>query len=292
MLTGLLFGGCALAVLHSYIFYPLVVGWLAARRPRPAPVMETWPTISILVSAYNEEAHIAGRLANLLAQDYPADRLEILVGSDASTDRTADLVRANPDPRISLRLAAQRAGKPAMLKQLAPQARGEILVFTDAATTFQPGALRNLIRHFADPRVGGVGGEIVFHHGDGGATDEGVYWRLETFLRRRESLIDSCLGATGAIYAIRANRWPDPPANTLVDDLVIPMRVREQGYRFIYEPAAVATQQLPPRVANEMTRRIRIGAGGFQAIGLCWRSLLPTQGFHAFAFWSHKVLRW
>ena len=279
-------------ILHTYLFYPLLVGLLARGRKRPLPQPDRWPTLTVLLSAYHEEKHIAARLANILAQDYPREKLQVLVGSDGSTDATGTLVRACTDLRVCLFDFLERDGKPSVLKHLVPHATGEILVFTDAATEFAPLALKNLVRHFADPRIGGVGGEIVFYHGEGGATDEGVYWKLETFLRRRESLIDSCLGATGAIYAIRRDLWPDPPANTLVDDFVVPMRVREQGRRFVYDPDALATQRLPSRVAQEMIRRIRIGAGGFQAIGLCWRSLLPWQGFHAFAFWSHKVLRW
>jgi cellulose synthase/poly-beta-1,6-N-acetylglucosamine synthase-like glycosyltransferase len=156
---------------------------------------------------------------------------------------------------------------------------------------FAPDALRKLARHFGDPQIGGVCGRLVFH-GDNSETDEGPYWKLETYLKTRESAIDSCLGANGAIYAIRKSHWPKIPDNTFVDDFVIGMRVREGNHRVIYDTEAVATEELPQSVGHEMTRRIRIGAGDFQALFLCWRSLLPWRGFYSISFWSHKVLRW
>jgi len=164
-------------------------------------------------------------------------------------------------------------------------------VFTDANTQWQPDALKKLARHFADPRIGGVCGRLVFQ-GKDVRTDESPYWKLETFLKTNESALDSCLGANGAIYAIRRSAWPEIPDNTFVDDFVIGMRVREQGLRVLYDTEAVATEELPVTVGHEMTRRIRIGAGDFQALVLCWRSLLPWRGLYTWSFWSHKVLRW
>ena len=163
-----------------------------------------------------------------------------------------------------------------------------ILIFTDANTTFRPDALAKMLAHFDDREVGGVCGRLVFV----GEEDEGVYWRWETRLKEAESRLDSCLGANGAIYAIRADLFPrDLPVNTIVDDFVIGMKVREQGFRMVYEPDAVAEEDLP-ETASEWARRVRIGAGDFQALTLCWRCLLPSYGIFAWTFWSHKVLRW
>jgi cellulose synthase/poly-beta-1,6-N-acetylglucosamine synthase-like glycosyltransferase len=156
---------------------------------------------------------------------------------------------------------------------------------------FGSDTLRKLARHFANPRIGGVCGKLVFR-GDNSETDEGPYWKLETFLKTRESALDSCLGTNGAIYAIHKSHWPKIPDNTFVDDFVIGMRIREAGHRVVYDTEAVATEEPPQSVGHEMTRRIRIGAGDFQALFLCWRSLLPWRGFNSIAFWSHKVLRW
>ncbi|MGA2602785.1 MAG: glycosyltransferase family 2 protein [Verrucomicrobiia bacterium] len=279
------------AIVWSYGIYPLLLALVPVRRHKQTGDLSDWPTLSVLISVYNEEKHIVTRLENLLALDYPSDKLEILIGSDASTDRTNDLVRAFPDARVKLYTFEQRGGKPGVLNRLVPQIRSELLVFSDANAMFARDALRKLARHFANPRIGGVCGQLVFH-GDSRETDEGPYWKLETYLKTRESALDSCLGANGAIYAIRKSCWPGIPDNTFVDDFVIGMRVREQGLLVIYDTEAVATEELPQSVGHEMIRRIRIGAGDFQALFLCWRSLLPWRGFYSIAFWSHKVLRW
>jgi biofilm PGA synthesis N-glycosyltransferase PgaC len=279
------------AILYSYALYPLLLAVWPKRRHRPLPEPSEWPSVSLLISVYNEEKHIVERIENLLALDYPADRMEIIIGSDGSTDRTNELVRKFGDRRVKLHPFEQRGGKPSVLNRLVPQARGELLVFSDANAMFATDALRQLARHFADPQIGGVCGRLVLH-GENSATDEGPYWKLETYLKTRESAIDSCLGANGAIYAVRKSCWPGIPDNTFVDDFVIGMRVREQDVRVVYDRDAVATEELPQSVGHEMTRRIRIGAGDFQALFLCWRSLLLWRGFHSMAFWSHKVLRW
>jgi cellulose synthase/poly-beta-1,6-N-acetylglucosamine synthase-like glycosyltransferase len=281
----------AAAIIWSYAIYPLLLALAPARRHEQTSVPRDWPSVSVVISVYNEEKHIVTRIENLLALDYPGDKLEILIGSDGSTDRTNELVGKIPDARVKLHVFEQRRGKPSVLNRLVPQARGELLVFSDANAMFGSDTLRKLARHFGNPQIGGVCGRLVLH-GDDSETDEGPYWKLETYLKTRESALDSCLGANGAIYAIRKSCWPQIPDNTFVDDFVIGMRVREAGHRVIYDTQAVATEELPQSVGHEMTRRIRIGAGDFQALFLCWRSLLPWRGFYSLAFWSHKVLRW
>jgi cellulose synthase/poly-beta-1,6-N-acetylglucosamine synthase-like glycosyltransferase len=279
------------AIVYSYAIYPLLLAFVPVGRREELPEPAERPSVSVLISVYNEEKHITQRIENLLALDYPRDRLEILIGSDGSTDRTNELLRRFSDRRVKLHEFEQRNGKPSMLNRLVAQTRGELLVFSDANAMFATDALSKLARHFGNPRIGGVCGRLVFH-GETSETDERPYWKLETYLKTRESALDSCLGANGAIYAIRKSCWPGIPNNTFVDDFVIGMRVREQGVRIVYDREAVATEELPQSVGHEMTRRIRIGAGDFQALFLCWRSLFPWRGFHSLAFWSHKVLRW
>jgi len=286
-----LFVGCVFLLVYTYGIYPLLLLLIPRRRKRACEEITDWPGVSILMSVFNEEKHIAARIENLLALDYPPEKLEVLIGSDASTDRTEEIVHRYVGPRVSLHRVTLRGGKPRVLKHLVPKARYALLAFTDANSFWQPDALKKLVRHFQDARVGGVCGRLVFR-GDHVATHEDPYWRLETFLKSRESDLDSCLGANGAIYAIRRCLWPQIPDNTFVDDFVIGMQVREQGFRLLYESDAVATEELPPTVSHEMTRRIRIGAGDFQALRLCWRSLLPWRGLYVWSFWSHKVLRW
>jgi cellulose synthase/poly-beta-1,6-N-acetylglucosamine synthase-like glycosyltransferase len=287
----LVFLGSASVIIYSYAIYPLLLALAPARPRKQPPEPSQWPSVSVVISVYNEEKHIAQRIENLLALDYPSDKLDILIGSDGSTDGTNEFVRNISDPRVRLHAFDQRSGKPGVLNRLVPQARGELLVFSDANAMFATDALRKLARHFSDPHIGGVCGRLILH-GDNSETDEGPYWKLETYLKTRESTLDSCLGANGAIYAIRKSSWSGIPDNTFVDDFVIGMGVREQGLRVIYDTEAVATEELPHSVGHEMTRRIRIGAGDFQALLLCWRSLLPWRGLYVWSFWSHKVLRW
>jgi cellulose synthase/poly-beta-1,6-N-acetylglucosamine synthase-like glycosyltransferase len=279
------------AILYSYTLFPLLLALAPKRREHPRPDMNEWPSVSILVSVFNEEKHIRQRVENLLTLDYPAHRVEILIGSDGSTDATNEIVSQFHDPRVKLHAFSPRAGKPSVLNRLVPLANGELLVFTDANAMFASDAMRKLAHHFTDPTIGGVCGRLVFR-GEGSETDEGPYWKLETYLKTRESAVDSCLGANGAIYAIRRSAWPSIPDNTFIDDFVVAMRVRESGLRVIFDTEAVATEELPTSVGHEMTRRIRIGAGGFQSLLLCWRSLVGLTGLHSLAFWSHKVLRW
>jgi cellulose synthase/poly-beta-1,6-N-acetylglucosamine synthase-like glycosyltransferase len=278
-------------IVYSYAIYPMLLALVSSRRDKGPSEPSEWPSVSVLISVYNEEKHITERIDNLLALEYPADKLEIIIGSDGSTDRTNDLVRKSTDSRVTLHAFEERGGKPSVLNRLVPQAQGELLVFSDANAMFAPDALRKLVRHFGDSHIGGVCGRLELH-GDDSETDEGPYWKLETYLKTHESMLDSCLGANGAIYAIRKSCWPGIPDNTFVDDFVIGMRVRERGVRVIYDTEAVATEELPQSVDHEMTRRIRIGAGDFQALFLCWRSLLPWRGLYVWSFWSHKVLRW
>jgi len=190
-----------------------------------------------------------------------------------------------------------------------PMSNITLYVFTDANTMFEPDALRRLVKPFSDTRVGGVCGRLVLEGKEEGirrqkselgipqpkavGTDEPFYWDIETRLKMSESRLDSCLGANGAIYAIRSRLFPATmPDNTIIDDFVIGMKVREQGSRMVFEPLAVAYEDLPNSILLEWRRRVRIGAGAFQALSLCRACLSPRYGVFSWAFWSHKVLRW
>ncbi|MEI8352678.1 MAG: glycosyltransferase family 2 protein, partial [bacterium] len=192
----------------------------------------------------------------------------------------------------------QNEGEGISLKSKVPPR--SLLVFTDANTMYERDALLRLVAPFADPQVGGVCGKLVFEKKEpdsspaaAAGTDEPVYWDMETRMKEAESRLDSCLGANGAIYAIRAGLFPfSMPDNTIIDDFVIGMKVREQGYRMVFEPAALAHEDLPETMADEWRRRIRIGSGGYQALSQCRSCLSPRYGLFAWFFWSHKVLRW
>ncbi len=294
--------GASLA--YAWLLYPIALR-LAARAPRaPSPAEGPAPaSVAVVLSAYNEEDWIAARIANLLAEAPVGVAYAIHVGVDACSDGTAERARAAAaaDPRVHVHAFPQRRGKVAVLKDLVAACHEDILVFTDANTLFEPGAMRALLAPLRDPRIGAVCGRLALVSrtppGSAGAetdaaTQEGFYWRWETTLKTRESAVDSCLGVNGGIFAMRRPLfWSDIPDNTMVDDFVIGMKVREQGYRVCYEPRAAAVEELP-EVHHEWTRRVRIGAGDYQALMLCRRCLGPRYGRFAWIFWSHKVLRW
>jgi cellulose synthase/poly-beta-1,6-N-acetylglucosamine synthase-like glycosyltransferase len=274
-----------------------------------------FPPVAILFSAHNEERVIGQRLENLDELEYPADRLTVLVGVDGGNDRTAEAALAWASTHAAVRVVVSREnhGKMTMLKRLAAQAEAPVLVFSDANTMFARDAVKRLVSPLADSRVGGVCGRLEFVERPSAVplpgmgpdrptaegttvadeTDERTYWDLETRMKMAEASIDSCLGANGAIYAIRRSLFPcDVQDNTIVDDFVIGMKVREQGFRMVYEPAALAREEVPGTIENEWRRRVRIGAGVYQALSICRRCLLPRYGVFAWMFWSHKVLRW
>ena len=292
---------------YTWVGYPILLA-VAARRAQTIPddyaplSDDALPPIQVILSAYNEAGVIADRIRNLRSIDYPENKLTVLLGTDGCTDKTAAVARqaAEGDPRIQVLEFAENRGKVAVLRELVAgidtdEAHAHILLFTDANTMFAHDAVRKLVNHFQDSRIGGVCGRLVFT--DAGATsenpaEEGAYWRLETKLKTWESTLDSCLGANGAIYAMRPGLfWRAIPTNTIVDDFVIGMKIREQGYRVCYEPAAVAEEALPA-VGDEWVRRVRIGAGDYQAAVFCRACLHPRFGTFAWSFWSHKILRW
>lgn len=287
---------------YTYAIYPLLLVVLCRlQQPRrvaspqmtaPCDPDREWPMVSLIIAAYREEAVILQRLNNALLCDYPADRLEILIGCDGNEDATGELVASCPDARVRLLQFEQRRGKPSVLNDCVAQARGEILVFSDANTFFEPDAIRQLVRHFDDPGTGGVCGKLLLIDPETGGNVDGLYWRYENFLKEREGQLGALLGVNGAIYAMRRSLFQPIPSETIVDDFLIGMRIHQQQARLIYDATAVATEESAPDIDAEFHRRARIGAGGFQSLAWLWPLLSPARGNVALAFWSHKVLRW
>lgn len=286
---------------YAYAGYPLLV-WILSRRRRDAGCDgapgatsndgQEWPFVSLVLSAYKEEQFILARLQNAVSIDYPADRLEIVVGCDGNEDCTGSLVEAFGDPRVRLLQFLERRGKASVLNDCISAAQGEIIVLSDANTMMHPQAIRRLVRHFSDSNVGGVCGKLVLTDPVTGANADGLYWKYENFLKRCEGRLEGLLGANGGIYAIRRELYAPIPANTINDDFVIGMRIHQQGLRLLYDDSAVAYEETPPTVQDEFHRRARIGAGGFQSLVWLGSLLHPRHGWVAFTFLSHKVLRW
>jgi cellulose synthase/poly-beta-1,6-N-acetylglucosamine synthase-like glycosyltransferase len=295
----------ALLLLHTYFFYPVLLMLLDAahqavgnlryiqsgderRKPRAVDVA---PPVSLVVAAYNEESCIGDKLRNSLALDYPADRFEVLVGSDGSTDRTNEIVESAQDPRVRLSVA-ERAGKTSVLNRCIPQAKGEIVILSDANTQIDPGAVKKLVRHFRDPEVGVVCGKLRLYNPTRRDYEESAYWTYESLIKFYEGKRGAVMGANGGLYAIRRSLFTQLPPGTIVDDFVIPLRILERGFKVIYDPEAVAREETTEDYRKEFGRRARIAAGNFQSLRMLPGLLAPTAGFRAFAFWSHKVLRW
>ena len=286
----------AASVAYVYAGYPIAL-WILSRTfgrdsvPRPSGVKLS--SIALLIAAYNEADVIAERVRNALAMDYPVEKLRIVVASDGSSDATADVVRTFADRNVQLLDYKQRRGKASVLNSAMAEIETEIVLLSDANTDIAPDAARNLVRWFSDPNVGVVCGRLVLIDAETGRNADGLYWRYETFLKKAEARLGALLGSNGAIYAIRRDQYVPIPANTIVDDFVIPLLAKlKSGCRIVYDCDAVATEETAPDVKAEFRRRARIGAGGFQAIALLWRLMSPRWGWLAFAFVSHKVLRW
>jgi cellulose synthase/poly-beta-1,6-N-acetylglucosamine synthase-like glycosyltransferase len=300
-------------VLYTYAIYPLVLivlagarqviddlRYAASRGNRRKPMLDAfqsskYPRVSLIFAAYNEESVIAAKMANCRAIEYPAGRLEILVGCDGCSDRTAELARAAALPGTTVFDTgdfAERFGKPAVLNRLVALAGGELVVFSDANTMLQPGAVALLACHFADPRIGCVCGELRVTSREGGPSTEGAYWRYELFLKFLESRMGMLLGANGGVFAIRRDLFKPLPKQAIIDDFLIAMRIRDAGYQVVYDPEAAALEDAAAGVRDEFRRRIRIGAGNFHALRFTARMLSPTAGRICFSYWSHKVFRW
>jgi cellulose synthase/poly-beta-1,6-N-acetylglucosamine synthase-like glycosyltransferase len=250
------------------------------------------PTVTLLIAAHNEEAVIERRIASALELDYPDDRLQIVIASDASDDRTVEIA-SRYRGRVRVLDYPIRRGKAATLNASIEQISSHIIVLSDANTWTDRSAIRNLVRWFADAKVGAVCGKLVLTDPAGGSNVDDLYWRYETFLKKCEGSLGALLGCNGGLCAVRRDVFVSLPAGTIVDDFVIPLLAKlRHGCSIIYDPAAVAHEETPARVRQEFHRRVRIGAGGFQAIAMLWKLLNPLRGWIAFTFLSHKVMRW
>jgi cellulose synthase/poly-beta-1,6-N-acetylglucosamine synthase-like glycosyltransferase len=244
------------ALVWTHFGYPIAVAALARLRPRPPRRADIVPPVSLIVPAYNEEDVIERKLENVLALDYPPERLEIVVTSDASTDATHEIVARFAARGVRL-IECERGGKVAAQDRAVRETTGEIVAFGDANVEWEPEALRELVAPFADPRVGMACGHVRLVNPSGGTNQEGVYWRYEMWLRARESLVHSMTGSNGAIYAVRrdAYREVDPRFG---HDLSFPYLMVQNGYRAVYEPRAHATENMTTDIEDEFRRKVRM----------------------------------
>jgi cellulose synthase/poly-beta-1,6-N-acetylglucosamine synthase-like glycosyltransferase len=281
-------------LVYVYIVYPMLAALRARVWPKPRLRAAFEPTVSIIVIAHNEAEQIGARAENLLSLDYPRHKLEIVVGSDGSTDGTVERVSRYAALGVTVRAFHQHRGKPATINALVPVVRGEIVIFADARQRFEPQTVRELVANFADAQVGAASGELMIS-ADGVTATAGhgatFYWRYEKFIRNAEGRADSTIGATGAIYAIRRALFEPIPDDTLLDDVLIPLRIVRRGYRVVFEPNARAYDRASSTARQELIRKIRTIAGTFQLIAREGWLLNPLQNRLWLETISHKVLR-
>ncbi|MGH9369019.1 MAG: glycosyltransferase, partial [Thermoanaerobaculia bacterium] len=288
---GLLLAAVWLAV-WSYLLYPPWIRLLAARRPaRPRPA-EQLPSVEVLLAAADEEAVIGDRVGNLLAQEYPG-ACSISIGCDGCKDRTAERARASLGQSGRVIEFPERRGKASVLNDLVAAARADVLVFTDANTRFDPGAVGRLAQALADPRVGAACGRLILEAPGAMATPESVFWERETRSKEAEGRLGVCLGANGAIYAARRASVESLPSDTAMDDFLIPARIAGRGQEVVFVSEAVARERLPGDVRAEISRRFRIGVGAGQVLRReRWLWSFRRRPLLAFVFFSRKAARW
>ena len=293
MIEFLLWGAIA-TLFYVEIGYVLLL-WLVARFKRPgAKLKESEPDLTVLIAAYNEVNVIGKRLENVLSQDYPAEKLQVIVASDASTDGTDEIVSGFAGRGVHLVRVEGHGGKIAALRAAEPSIQGKVVVLSDADSTFLPGALRNLVRHFGDPKVGAVTGREVRPPSkeEGKGRGEGLYNRIETTVKRLEGRVGDQVLLHGGICAVRRELLPHVPDH-LTHDAIVPARLVLDGYRVVYEPEAVSIEAYELDSRQDWRRRIRTVMQAYQSYLYVKDALNPLKsGFYALQIWSHRFLRW
>lgn len=292
--TQIIFWFGFLALAYVYVGYVLLVWMVSFVRPKKVRKTAFEPPVTILITAYNEEKDICDKLENTLGIDYPPDKLEILVASDGSTDKTDEIVKKFAERGVRLFRQEGRKGKTYTQNKAVEQASGEIILFSDATTIYRSNVLREMLPSFADPTVGCVAGKLIYI--DSAQTDVGKgarsYWSYETFLKQNESRACSLIGASGCLYAVRKSAYQPMYAEACSDFLICTV-VYRQGLRSVYEPNAVCTEETNRHIEKELNMRIRVISQTFTDL---WRNrdmLSPFKsGFYAIELFSHKVLRY
>lgn len=284
-------------LVHCYVLFPVTLPFLSeifCRRTRRESLPEL-PRVSVLVSAFNEEAVIERKILNFLEIDYPKDRLEILIGDDGSADRTAEIVERYADRGIRLIRAEKNAGKAAMLNRLQSVATGDILVFCDANTMLFPNVIRKLISPFADKKIGCVCGHLILTDKSGSPLGSGErsYWDLESEIKKFEGNMDRLIGGNGALYAIRKNLYTELPVKkSVMDDFFITVKILQKGFLCTFDPSAIGTEQTSKEGIGEYRRKVRIGRANYNYLFSYLPLLNPLRPLQAYLFLSHKLLRW
>lgn len=285
-----------LGIIYVYLGYPILIFFIGAvKRKKQSEGQANYPSVSIIIAAYNEESCIAATLENKIALQYPEEYKEILVVSDGSTDETEPLVRQYREQGVRLIVQEKRQGKTAALNRAVSEAKGEIIVFSDANSLYDANVLNRLVQNFVDRNVGYVTGKMIYVGEDGSVVGDGcsAFMKYENFIRERETLAGgSVIGVDGGVDAIRKKLYAPMNADQL-PDFVLPLKVIEQGYRVVYEPEALLKEDSLKESPDEYRMRVRVALRALWALYDMKKLLFyPTNLFFSWQLWSHKVLRY
>jgi len=285
--------------MHSYLLFPWLLQILAIKKQENNQKFSTdeFPSVTIIMSVYNEQCVIREKLDSLLASNYPNNKLNILIGSDASDDGTGEILKEYQKANSNMKaiLYKERQGKPAVINSLMKEVKDEIVIMTDAKVIFHPDTVRGLAVHFKNESIGIVGGNIVNEsiQKDGVSIQEKAFMSREILMKYREGLIwGSTIGVYGAIYAIRKDLYSEVPEGYAVDDFFITMEVLRKKHKAILDIKVLSYQGVPNLISEEYRRKVRIATGNYQNMSYFFRELLTPWKGRSFAYISHKVIRW
>ena len=280
-------------IFYTYAGYPMLITFIAnLKKGKARPELSEYPKVSVIMPVFNEEDVLEQKIQNCLEIDYPEDKIEILIGSDGSTDKTNDIIASSGNKRIKYLLSKERYGKPTTINRLVEISEGEILFFTDARQMIEKNALKKLVRNFKDGEIGSVSGELVYKRKESiTARGIGTYWEYEKYLREMESKVYSMIGATGAIYACRKKLFKKLPEDIILDDVYTPLVIVDRGYRAIFDREARAYDVFAEIPHDEHRRKVRTLSGNYQIFFRLPRMLNPLKSKLALQIISHKLLR-
>lgn len=285
-------------LLHAYVFYPITIYLLAQVRSKQFKTSPALPSVTVIISAYNEESVIEETIRTMQKSNYPAEKFEILVGTDCSEDKTNEIISrlVKEYSNISFHAFTRRRGKAHVLNDLIPRAKGEIIVFADANTLYHPDAIRQMVKYYSDERVGGVSGKLILNElkeARESGSHEDDYWNYETLIKISEGKLGILIGSNGGIYSIRKGCFvPNPINHPVSDDLYISMKVLEAGKAVIYAPEAVAEEYIAPSAMIEYRRKIRTTSNNLYTMKALTGLLKKPFTLISYCLWSHKILRW
>jgi cellulose synthase/poly-beta-1,6-N-acetylglucosamine synthase-like glycosyltransferase len=283
-----------LIIFYTYVGYSFVILLLSLFLNRPVRKKEIYPRVTFLITSYNEEKSIAAKLENTLSLDYPREKLEVIVASDASTDATDDIVRQYQSQGVILNRVEGRLGKTETQNKTVTMATGDIIIFSDTTTKYNRDAIRNIVQNYADLQVGAVSGRYEYLNPTGAAVGLGtvLFWKYENLIKRLQTRILTITGCCGCIYSVRRDLY-EPLPRDIISDLVEPLKILGKGFRIAFEPEAVAFEETTETSKEEFGMRVRVISRGMYGLWYMRQLFNPFKyGFVSFQLFSHKVLRW